>query len=67
MAFYQYKLGHHLPCLMGPEFHASDASSSEEYLNIFMCISMIQIQDSPRRIHIGPWGHYLNKAEAIYS
>ena len=35
----QYKIGHHLPCLMGPNFHA---------------ISMIQTQDMLGRIHIGP-------------
>ena len=30
MGLGQFKLGHHLPCLIGPELQASEASSSEE-------------------------------------
>ena len=30
MGFNQYKLGHHLTCLMVPEFYASDAASGFE-------------------------------------
>ena len=43
-------------------FHASEASgSAEENFNIFLCISLVQTQDTLGRIHFGPWGHYLNK------
>ena len=42
------------------KFYASKASSSEDF-NIFLCISMVQPQDTLKRIHIEPWGHFLNK------
>ena len=43
------------------KFHASEASGSkEEDFNIFLCISLVQTQDTLGRIHFGPWGHYLN-------
>ena len=62
MGFNQHKLGDHLPCLMGPIFHSSEASGFEEKdFNIFLCNSMVQTQKTLRRICIGPWGHYLNK------
>ena len=41
MGFNQYKLEHHFPCLMGPKFHASEASGSKEDFNILLCISMV--------------------------
>ena len=44
------------------KFHASEASDfEEEYFNIFLCISLVQTQNTLGRIHFGPWGHYLNK------
>ena len=43
------------------KFHASEASGSEEDFNIFLCISMVQTQDTLERIYFGPWGHFLNK------
>ena len=44
------------------KFHASEASGSEEeHFNIFLSISLVQIQDTLGRIHFGSWGHYLNK------
>ena len=44
------------------KFHASGASGSEEEdFNIFLHISMVQMQDTLGSIHIGPSGHYLNK------
>ena len=44
------------------EFHASEASGSEEDdFHIFLCISLVQTQDTLGRIYFGPWGHYLNK------
>ena len=42
MGFNQYKLGHHLSCLMGPKLHASEASGSgKKDVNNFVCISMV--------------------------
>ena len=44
------------------KFHASEASCSEENdLYIFLCISMVQTQDTLGRIHFWPLGHCLNK------
>ena len=45
------------------KFHASEASGSEEEedFNIFLCISMVQTQETLGRIHFGPWGYCLNK------
>ena len=44
------------------KFHASEASGSEEHdLYIVLCISIVQIQNNPEKIHFGPWGHRLNK------
>ena len=46
------------------KFHASEASGSEEEeFNIFLYISLVQIQDTLGRIHFRPWGHYLNKLD----
>ena len=43
------------------KFQAPEASGCEEdNFNIFLCISMVQTKDTLRRIHFGPWGHYLN-------
>ena len=42
ICFNHYNLGNHFPCLMGPEFHAYEASGSEEDFNIFLCVSMVQ-------------------------
>ena len=57
MGFNQYNLGHHLLCQMGPKFHASEASASEENdNNIFLLISMVL-----GRNHFGRCGHYLNR------
>ena len=56
MSFNQYNIGHHLLCLMGPKFHASEASGSEENdNNNFLLSSMVL-----GRNHFGRWGHYLN-------
>ena len=42
MGFNQYNLWDNLQYLMGPKFHASEASGSEEEdFNIFLCISMV--------------------------
>ena len=35
--------------------------SEEEDFTFFLCISMVQTQDTLRRTHIGPLGYYLNK------
>ena len=44
------------------KFHASEASGSEEEdFNISLCISLVQTQNTLGRIHLGPWGHYLNR------
>ena len=44
--FNQYNLGNHAPCLIGPKFHASEPSGSEEdFLIFFLCISMVQAQN----------------------
>ena len=44
------------------KFHASEASGSEEEdFNIFLCISLVQTQDTLGSIHCVPWGNYLNK------
>ena len=57
MGLNQYNLGKHLP----GKFDASEASGSEEDFNIFLCISLVQTQDTLGRIHFGPRGQYLNK------
>ena len=38
MGFNQCKPGHHLLCLVGSKFHASQASSSEGKIVIFSCV-----------------------------
>ena len=40
MGFSEKNLGNHVPRLMGPKFHASGQSGSEEenFLNTFLCI-----------------------------
>lgn len=39
MDFNLYNLGHHLPCLIGTEFHAYEASGpNEKDFNSFLCI-----------------------------
>ena len=44
------------------KFYASEASGSEEEnFNIFLCISIVQTQDTLGRIHFGTQNHYLNK------
>ena len=35
------------------KFHASDASGSKEDFNIYLCISMVQTQDTLGRIVLG--------------
>ena len=60
MDFNEDNLGHHLSCLMGRKFHAS---GEREDFNIFLCISMVQTQDTPGSIHFGLCGHHLNKLD----
>ena len=44
------------------KFQASGPSGSEEEdFLIFLCISMVQIQDPLGQGHFGPWDHFLNK------
>ena len=38
------------------KFHASEASASEEDFNIFLCISLVQTQDTLGRIHFSHLG-----------
>ena len=42
------------------KFHAPKANGSEEDFNIFLCISMVQTQDTLGKIHFGPCGNFSN-------
>ena len=64
MGFNSYNLGHHLPCQISCIWGMWFWRRRFQYFPVYF---LVRIQDTLRRIHIGPWSHYVKQLSELSS